>query len=307
MTVQLDLPVLVVSSPEDPHADAVEGHLQSEGVEFARTSLDVWSAHSIEWRSDGFLSIGISGERRLIGPGTTVWWRRPGWFKNAQLSAAEEELARDECAVIFPGALDSAGVRWVDQPWISMRAGNRMVQLKLAQELGANSPSSVVTNLASVARGFVTECPTVAKTISSGPGLAPFVDRVEPEDALLVENAPVLLQQALDAQADWRIVTVGRDSFCWRRSRRDDLRLDWRAEDPGGASFEPANPRPGVGDLAVAIQCKLGLSFSVQDWLESGEECFFLEVNPQGQWLFLESAGEVIGRSLAKHLEARRQ
>jgi len=203
---------------------------------------------------------------------------------------------------MLPGALEAAGVRWVDQPWSTVRAGNRLIQLQLAYSLGANPPPTVVTNSTAVAEAFVAAGPTVAKTISTGVGLAPFVDHVDMAQVSLVRSAPVTLQRAIYADADWRLVTVGSECFGWRRSRNDDSRIDWRAEDPSGTSFRPSLMNTHMTRLAMAIQNGLGLSFSVQDWLEVGDHWLFLEVNPQGQWLFLDEARESIGLALARHL-----
>ena len=139
------LSVLVVSQFDDPHADVVEAQLSSKGTISARTSLNSLADDRIEWSSNGDLSLTINKREWSIGEYTTVWWRRPGWFDNSALQIEELELARYESAVILPGALDAAGVTWVDQPWTMMRAANRLVQLRLASELGVHFPLTTVT------------------------------------------------------------------------------------------------------------------------------------------------------------------
>lgn len=297
-----DLPVLVVAQELDPHADVVEAAMAASGITFARTSLDSWCRDVVEWWSSGQLLLRIGSANWLVGDHTTVWWRRPGQFYSSALGTAELHLAQDESAVMLPGALDSAGVRWVDQPWTTVRAGNRLVQLKLATNLGANPPLSLVTNSASVAADFVAAGPALAKTISTGRGLAPFAARIDHGDTALVRNAPVMLQRVIAGDADWRLVTVSKDCFGWRRERRASENLDWRADDPGGAAFRASSIPTDVAGLANALQDELGLSFSVQDWIEVNGQWFFLEVNPQGQWLFLEDAGARVSPALACHL-----
>jgi glutathione synthase/RimK-type ligase-like ATP-grasp enzyme len=157
-----------------------------------------------------------------------------------------------------------------------------------------------------MAMEFIRSGPVVAKAISSGPGLAPFVDQVGLEDAAFVANAPVMLQRAIKAEADWRLVTVGSQCIGWRRSRENDGHLDWRAEDPSGGDFQPCSVDPSHASLALSIQDGLALTFSVQDWLESDGQWCFLEVNPQGQWLFLRDAAERVGPTLTRHLSRKR-
>jgi hypothetical protein len=293
----------VVAPPRDPHAEVIQRLLHQSGVLSARTSLADWSNHGIAWTSPDEMLMTIEGEDVVIDSSTTVWWRRPGWFENAILEDDELALARDEAAIIFPGALDAAAVRWVDGPWVTTRSGNRLVQLRTAHAIGARVPDSLATNSTGAAKSFIQDGVTLAKTISTGPGLAPFVDRVEDGDMALVRSAPVLLQRVIDARADWRIVTVGESSVGWRRPRVDQSHLDWRVDDPEGSQFIQAAIPGAWAELANAIRLALGLSFSVQDWLEVDDEPWvFLEVNPQGQWLFLEHAASSVGPLLASHL-----
>ena len=295
--------MLVVAQVGDPHADAVETQLAVRKVSFARTSLNAWSEQTVEWSPGGTLLLGVEGRSLHVGQQTTVWWRRPGWFESDDVIDSDElKLAQDEAAVMLPGALQAAGVRWVDSPWQGALARNRLVQLALAKRLGICLPATVVTNSTSAAMRFVDLGTTVAKAISTGPGLAPFVDQVELSDLELVANAPVLLQRVVRSDADWRVVTVGSAAFCWRRPRDPDQGLDWRAEDPAGALFRRVAGYNDLERLAVTMQDALGLSFSVQDWLQADGIWFFLEVNPQGQWLFLDGADQEIGAALALHL-----
>lgn len=297
-----DLAVLIVSSINDPHADVVERKLQEEGVSFFRTSLADWLDQMVAWSSDGRLVIAGGDDAWQVGPHTVVWWRRPGWFENRSLDAPELNLARDESAVMLPGSLEAAGVSWVDQPWVMERGSNRLIQLTLASVLGGNPPQTLVTNSPAKAVKFLESGSVVAKTISTGTGLAPYVDYVDPDSLQLVANAPVLLQQALAAEADWRIVTIGPTCLGWRRERIADHFLDWRACDPSGQGFVLSPLVDEASQIASAIQDGLGLTFSVQDWLEVEGQFRFLEVNPQGQWLFLAGAEVTVGTALAAHL-----
>ena len=78
--------------------------------------------------------------------------------------------------------------------------------------------------------------------------------------------------------------------------------------DQGGDPIHYISIFPEDCDLEhvwTTLQGRLGLTFSVQDWLEAGDTWTFLEVNPQGQWLFLDAADSLVGESLAMHLARR--
>ena len=81
---------------------------------------------------------------------------------------------------------------------------------------------------------------------------------------------------------------IGGNSWAWRRSRSPGT-IEWRAEDPSGTAFERVE-HPEVCRAARRMTAALRLTMSVQDWLETRDGLVFLEVNPQGRWLFLPGA-----------------
>lgn len=293
--------VVVVARPGDTHADVVGDELDRRRASWTRISLNTLTCHRLAWTPSGFCQLVTEDGAVAIGKTTTVWWRRPGWLESPTAEGRELALARDESNVLFPGILVSAEPRWVDHP-VSIAAATKPVQLSLATKIGIPTPETLVTNDPEKARAFINEGPTVAKCVSAGPGLAPFVARVPASACKLVAAAPVLLQRLVDSDADLRIVTVGCKAMAWRRRHCVSEPLDWRQADPAGKGFRPVETPKGLADFAVALASQLGLSFSVQDWLETSHGEVFLEVNPQGQWLFLDQAASLVAPVLAFHL-----
>jgi len=78
--------------------------------------------------------------------------------------------------------------------------------------------------------------------------------------------------------------------------------IDWREHDPAGTSFYPIPIDEGLAASADSVRVRLGLSFSVQDWVQAPDGWYFLEVNTQGQWLFLQGADNIVAPVLARHL-----
>jgi glutathione synthase/RimK-type ligase-like ATP-grasp enzyme len=179
-----------------------------------------------------------------------------------------------------------------------------MWQLSVAVACGARVPASVVTNSPRVARPFASPGRTIAKSVSAGIGIAPYAGAVDEHLIDLLPNAPTLLQELVEGAADLRVVVVDQEVFTWRRPRQTNESVDWRQPDPAGAGFKVVDC-PQINSRAVAITVGLGLTFSVQDWVEPCDgdaDPVFLEVNPVGQWLFLADAAAVVGAALARHL-----
>lgn len=294
--------VLVVSRPDDRHGDVVLEELQRRGVSTFRLSLNTLRTLEVNYRLGHCLELRHGNDwLQFLAPGT-VWWRRPGWPELDDVGLQEQELVDAESRAFFFGALESLAVRWVDPPWKVELAERKLVQLAAAKEQGLRVPQTLVTSSSSEALRFAGQGAIVAKAMSSGRGPAPYVDQVEPTQLADLGQCPVVLQELVQAEADIRVVTVGSEVFSWRRSRRPGEPIDWRAADPRGSGFVVADLDRVSQEAMLRLTRTLGLSMSVQDWLLTDSELVFLEVNPQGQWLFLAEAQSLIVESLARFL-----
>lgn len=288
--------VVVVASPEDPHAVAVSELLTDKNVQILDTHKLVGQPVR-----HGRSKLVLGDGRYSVDNRTSVWWRRPGLPGVEGLEAAEASLVIAESHVILVGALAASDARWIDNPWVVDRAENKLVQLSVASKVGISIPEYLVTNDVDTACRFLEIGPTVAKRLSSGPGIAPFVEPVTRDDMSAVSRAPVLLQHLVNRSADLRIVTVGSEAFCWRRTFDKTDPVDWRRIDPDGTGFKACSQDLSNGG-AKKIAENLGITFSSQDWLLGPDGPVFLEANPQGNWLFLAGARESIAPAMARHL-----
>ena len=239
-----------------------------------------------------------------MSPATAVWYRRLGSFAVDDFDHEEAQLARDEMPHILIGGLSSCGVRWVDEPFDVQRAEQKLFQLSTALRMSLPIPHSVATNDPDAAARMRSARRVVAKPLSPGQGIAPHVEEVQAGDLSEFGGLPVLLQElVVGANADLRVVVIGSRAWTWRRSRTPHT-IDWRAEDANGIGFEHVSPHAVERD-AIDLTRALGLTMSVQDWLETPDGVVFLEANPQGAWDFLDRSDELIPDALASHLAER--
>lgn len=294
--------VVVLSDVGDAHGDAVLTGLADLGVDTLRYNLaDIRAVPLLA--EPGVINIADGGVWRRITSQTTAWWRRAGIVSTDGLEADEARLAADESPHILRGAFSAAGARWVDDPSDVDRAELKLYQLGVARSLGLVIPPSQVTNDPAAAQAFGAGRRVVAKPLSPGFGIAPFVAEVTGDDFDRVAVLPTLLQEmVVRATADLRVVVVGREAWAWRRPRSETT-IDWRAEDPEGSDFTRLD-NADVCLAAVRMTSALQLSMSVQDWLETPDGPVFLEANPQGAWLFLSESATVVTPAVARHLSA---
>ena len=297
------LDVLILDDSGSRHARLIQNALVARGAASERLNcadIDDWM---VDVRPGEFRFRG-SGSEWDVSSSTTVWYRRIGRPAVEDSEPDEAQLIREEAPHVLIGALSGCGVRWVDEPFDVDRAERKLFQLSTASEMNLVVPRSVVTNDSAGAIRMLDTMRAVAKPLSPGQGIAPFVDEVQLGDLKEFAGSPVLLQELiLGASADLRVVVIGSRSWTWRRPRSPNT-IDWRAEDPSGAGFEPMATH-AVEREAIDLTRALGLTMSVQDWLETPDGLVFLEANPQGAWAFLDRSEEFIPDPLAAHLTDR--
>lgn len=290
----------MVTDASDPHGVAVLDELANEGHRATRFNLSDLRDGSLIFALDT-LELEL-GPALWVSDSTVVWWRRLGSVDTDELDDAESQLVQDEAPHILRGVLAGSGVRWVDDPFTVARAETKLLQLKVASHIGVRTPPTLVTSSWPHAEQFrKAHTSILAKALSPGAGIAPFVDESTEEDLDFVKTCPVLLQARVPARADLRVVTVGRRAWVWRRPRGEST-IDWRRSDPSGSGFRLVNDSTTAVDQSVKLARALGLSMSAQDWLEGDDDPVFLECNPQGAWLFLDSACDVIVPAITRHL-----
>lgn len=291
--------VLAVSDKDDPHNEVVIGELKDLNKKAIRFNLsDILSVQVYAQRGSVTL---IFGDRKLqITSSTTVWWHRMGGTSLTDFNADEAKFAQSECLSILLGAFFAVGVRWVDDPLVVYRAELKLLQLRLVESMGIAVPEYCVTNIPERAREFSLLNSIVAKALSSGPGLNPYTSEVFTDDVGMVSELPTFLQTKVIARSDIRVVVVGKKFHVWQRLRGEGT-LDWRSEDKKGTGFSLIDDNE-IGSFSVRITSSLGLSVAVLDWLETDNGPVFLEINPQGAWLFLKKSREIIAPIFARHL-----
>ena len=291
--------VLIVDNPDEPHAQRILRAVRDEGhraMRFNLTDLRAGRFHS------DVCSVSLENEcgRLAITERTKVWWRHGGSVDVSGLDPEEATLATDEGPYLLAGAILASGAELVDCPYAIYRAELKPFQLAVARRLGIPTPVTRITNDPKAARSFVSDQRSVAKPLSPGQGIAPFVAEVTRDDVAHVQSLPTMLQELIVSEADARVVVVGSQAWVWKRTREGHT-IDWRAVDRSGDGFI-AIADEVLGQLAVKMCVGLGLTTSVQDWLYSVDQPVFLESNAVGAWLFLRDSERLVVPALVRHL-----
>jgi glutathione synthase/RimK-type ligase-like ATP-grasp enzyme len=256
--------------------------------------------------------------RRRAGPEIdlarcrAVWWRRPQPFVlHPELTRPEyQNFAYSESHEAFAGLWQAIEPFWVNHPTRDEVAHRKALQLRVAQEAGLAIPRTLISNDVAAIRQFVAQHGaerTVYKSFSATERHWRETRTLKPQEVDLLESAryaPVIFQEYIPAQYDLRITAVGEELFpAAIYSQTTSYPVDYRM-DFGASVVEAVHLPDDVAAGLLALLRRLGLVYGAIDMrLTPDGRYVFLEINPAGQWLFIESrTGQPITARLASVL-----
>jgi hypothetical protein len=293
---------LIVGNPSDAHVQAVVRSMDSLG---ARPPLVVDAPSLL---AGGFTLtakyLETGGTRLSTQSGGTGWLRRyaPARWGAGVVSGSLDSAIHRAFLTLVGCVSRSGNRRWLTRIDEMLRAEDRIVQLEVATSLGISVPRTLI---ASSAERVIDEFGPrfVVKPLALGLYWGPdgpravYTSELDATTARELDfgGAPFMAQELIEAEQHYRIVTAL--DRAWVASLSAMGRpLDWRRQEQAHHEWMPAEDST-CARLAVRLTQELGVGYSSQDWLIRGDERFFVDLNPGGQWLFLppEIATDVTG------------
>jgi len=311
--------ILILSDPvEDSHLRPVASELSRRGYEwrvFDPSAFPTRATVTVEGGSSGVRARVTSEDGDVdLSRVRSVWYRKPSMLQLSEnLLPQEREWIRDECRHLMRGIWANLEAFWVSEPDGISRASLKVHQLHLAAELGFRVPRWVVTNDVATATAFLDSSPDgVAVKVLRLPILVTasrwallYTHVVTPKDREHLESVrfgPTFLQDFVRKRMDVRVTVIGDRLFAVGIESADDeaARVDFRRTEAYDLVHRPlALPEP-VKQACMSLVHRLGLRFGALDLLLTPEgDYVFLEINPNGQWLWLE---EMTGLPLTRSM-----
>jgi hypothetical protein len=274
---------------------AVSAHLVEADRLAFRESL-TWASRGADVPSGCLLT--ATGERIDVGTCDVVWWRRvfPTQRDAARLpDEGQQDLLNRSCAEALLGLLlSSFSGAWVNDPLRTRTAANKLVQSAVAARAGFRVPKTLVSQEPDRIRQFYDELggQVVVKAVAGSPRSPLLTQQVRPEhleDPGPLVAVPALYQELIPGTVHLRINCFGDDVHAVEV--RSEV-LDWRADLAVPMSAVPL--APDLRDRVRSVLDDLGLRMGVVDLKVTPDgEPVWLEVNPQGQFLFLQPLVDV--------------
>jgi glutathione synthase/RimK-type ligase-like ATP-grasp enzyme len=318
--------IVIVTNAADVHSDAVEVWLKEWKLPYFRFHPDeLLSRYEVRYNlghSSHTFEVydTFSGTQCLPEKVKSVWFRRPLPPLSHKLSSVDsKDFFIDEISAFiasFYVAMENA--HWTNPLPLRTMVNDKLMQLKIANSLGFRIPNTIVTTKPIEAFNFYMEenqnciVKPFRQTMIEG-NLKIFTHKLEQEltigDFNSVIAAPTLLQQFIKKTSDLRVTLIGEEIFACRiySQTNEKTKIDFRVTDVLEIPHEIVELNSNFKQQIIAFAKKFQLPSCEFDFAEiEGEEPFFLECNPNGQWLWIEIMCKVeISKSMARHLASK--
>lgn len=301
-----DAHVLMISTVVDESTDEVAARLMRCGVHCTRIDTESYPYGATLTASVGAptdAAMQVSWGAVALRDVTSIWYRRVrAPAMPAGMNPGVHDFCGRESRAALLGAILGLPQRVMSPPQNVWVAEHKLRQLSTAQAVGLQVPPTVVTNdphvIREAFRRFAGQM--IAKPVRSG-----YVDTGDNQFAVYTSQvldahlddlsgahmSPTIFQPLIQKRVDVRATFVGDELFVAEIDSQTDVAamVDWRRTTNPSLPHRRASLPPDVEKASRHLMKELGLTFGAIDFIRTPDDRWiFLEVNPNGQWLWLD-------------------
>lgn len=294
--------IVVISHPDDRHAQVILDDLDRHGHEaFLLDIADLPERMSIslDYERPERPTVTVEHHERGrvdLSAATSVWWRRP--LAPTLDAIADPDVfgfTHGEWHEALNGLYQLLTCPWMNHPIRNEVASRKALQLVVAARIGFRTPRTMMTSDPTRARAFIERegiGNVIYKTFASTHQVWRETRLVSANDLEVLDSlryAPVIFQEYINAVADLRVTIVGDEVFAMAiDTRGTDYEVDFRIS-MHDATTSVAELPEVVLDGLRSLMSRLGLAYGAIDLrLTDDGDYVFLEINPAGEFLFVE-------------------
>lgn len=310
---------LLITNKDDVTTDFVVRKLQTKGVPFYRfnteeicKSIEV----SLDFDKGRYLLFDKNEQQEYnLLSFTDIYYRRPELpsYESRNLSKGEIAFLQTEVYFVLDGIYRLlAKKHWLNNVYSIRNAENKIYQLLLAKQIGLSIPQSLISNSYVQSKAFLDTGKRIVKPVHN----ARILDEDNPRivftteisstfDKAQIECSVNYFQEKIEKQYDIRATFVGDKCFAVAIESQNmaDTCVDWRKGEHILKHTPIELPRQ-LQDKCRLLMKRLNLNFSAIDFvLDTVGHYVFLEINPNGQWAWIEHlTGLPISDEIVKQL-----
>ncbi|WP_157995074.1 MvdC/MvdD family ATP grasp protein [Peristeroidobacter soli] len=314
--------ILIVSTADDPTAQAVERRLRSRGVNvliFDSGRFPSEARITVSYR-DGMprYALRVDGQVVRFEELTSIWFRRPS-LSVAHPSITDEEVravVERDCGEFLSALWESMDCLMLPgSPTVMRTAQRKPTHMARAKALGFDIAPTIFTNdprefldLYREQEGRLIHKITANLSLRERRGtqfsrLTCGVTRRDVMHAESVSLSPIVFQAYVPKRLELRVTVVGDRVFAAEihSQKTNRTHFDWRRYDLGSTPHHPHQLPRDVADRCVQLVAQFGLTYGTIDLILTPDDRYvFLELNSAGEYAWIEQiAGLPISDAIA--------
>jgi glutathione synthase/RimK-type ligase-like ATP-grasp enzyme len=309
--------ILLITNKEDITADFIVLELKKRKKEFIRFNTEDYPEKvNVEIL---FKKGKISGQFKFLNSNRIVpfsniksaWYRRPTFPVFSSVEPKYRKYCIQEAITVLSGIWNTLDTFWVSNPHNILFAENKIVQLMVASQIGFSIPSTVITNDCKIINEFYNhnKGSVIIKPVKTGmlnDKLIVFTSAVKKDVLSSIKQAvplPSIYQNNIKKKLDIRITVIGKRVFATEihSQANKSSTVDWRKSQDINLIHKKHNIPRSLINMCIIMLEKMGLQFGAIDMiLDNSGKYYFLEINPNGQWGWIEKrTGHKLTEALA--------
>lgn len=305
--------LILTNSQDNPHTDIVIRKLKKKGAKVFRFDIDEMIQGKIKIQvnvKENKYGCIVTDKKQTLNlrEVKSVWYRRP--FMNWDFKIEDEyqkRYAEQELKTFLNDLWLTLGpeVFWMNMPENQERAMKKMLQLKLAEELQMKIPETLVTNDPGSVIKFYKKHKNgiiykpmhiglIADKKKAYVIQTNLIKKSHLKNLKLITQSPSLFQEHISKKYEMRITVVGKNIFPIKIHSQEfeETKVDFRdIKKIMNLKYELTTTPVDIKKFCFKMIKKLGLVYGAFDFAVTNEGKYvFFEVNPHGQWYWLEEA-----------------
>ncbi len=301
--------LLIVSNKTDLATDYLIIRLHERGIPFLRINtedyLSLWDVCFSIGKNGTNVAIRKEGQESLpVGTFIGAYIRQPK-IPDLDIIDCDKEFAKREIGETLKSlwrAIDENV--WLNAPHRLLRASNKPEQLTIANSIGFNIPDTYIgVNYENIKNFYKKHSgEVIAKAVKHGFDFNGDKARVAAtqkiDEATLISlkdyaSIPMIFQNYITKEHDIRVIVVGGKAFATAidSQSHEETKIDWRLSDCYKIplkQYEVSLPKK-IKKLCIDITKRYNLRYSAIDLVLGKDGAhYFLELNPNGQWAWIE-------------------
>ena len=311
--------VLLFTNKEDVTTDFIVQELKRQEIDFYRFNTEELSKSvkiDLNFEKEKYLLIDkLDNKTYNLLDFTDIYYRRPELplYDDEGLTDGEKSFLQIEIYYTLEGVYRLlSGKHWFNNVFAIRNAENKIYQLLLAKEVGLTIPSTLISNHYDSVEQFLEKGNHIVKPVHN----ARIKDEKHPQIVYTSEIKQTIkkaeaefnvnyLQKKIEKRCDVRATFVEEKCFAVTIDSQEleETRVDWRKGEHILHHTPIELPRE-IRLKCIQLMKRLDLHYGAIDFvLDKKGNYFFLEINPNGQWAWIEHlTGLPISKEIVKCL-----